>query len=198
MPAVRKKCPHNREKHLCRECGGASICEHDRRRSTCKSCGGSAICEHSRVRSSCKVCGGSSILARSAAAPLSASTVTYEADAPSAAAAPSARGQSPKALLQDLRRLGRLPSHAPQVQLQGLCCSGRKRSLMSRGEAKTAACRQGFAAKHAVGGGDADRCWRLACGRRNVRAQRGQGGDGRGLGLQREGCNGGRGDGRQT
>ena len=61
MPAVRKKCPHTREKDFYQECGGASICEHDRRRSTCKSCGGSAICEHSRVRSSCKVCGSFSI-----------------------------------------------------------------------------------------------------------------------------------------
>jgi hypothetical protein len=39
--AVRKKCPHNREKYWCRACGGAGICEHGRRRRLCKSCCGS-------------------------------------------------------------------------------------------------------------------------------------------------------------
>lgn len=52
------KCGHNREKRLCRECGGWAICEHNRRRSYCKECGGSAICQHSRQRSKCKECGG--------------------------------------------------------------------------------------------------------------------------------------------
>ena len=61
MPAIRKKCPHNRQKHFCRECGGSGICEHNRIRSQCKSCGGSSICEHNRQRSRCKSCGGSSI-----------------------------------------------------------------------------------------------------------------------------------------
>jgi hypothetical protein len=29
MPPIRKKCPHNREKYVCRQCGGAGICEHE-------------------------------------------------------------------------------------------------------------------------------------------------------------------------
>jgi hypothetical protein len=57
----RAKCPHNREKSKCTNCGGASICEHNRRRSECKPCGGSSICEHNRIRSKCKPCGGASI-----------------------------------------------------------------------------------------------------------------------------------------
>jgi len=56
-----KKCPHNRQKSTCKECGGASICEHNRRRSTCKECGGASICEHNRQKSKCKECGGASI-----------------------------------------------------------------------------------------------------------------------------------------
>ena len=99
MPAVRKKCPHTREKDFYQECGGASICEHDRRRSTCKSCGGSAICEHSRVRSSCKVCGGSSICEHSyirsrcticGGGSIGEGTIAKSASARSAAARPSA------------------------------------------------------------------------------------------------------------
>jgi len=34
----RKKCPHNRQRNLCKNCGGASICEHNRVRSACKDC----------------------------------------------------------------------------------------------------------------------------------------------------------------
>ena len=37
------KCPHNRQKNVCKDCGGASICEHNRVRSTCKDCGGASI-----------------------------------------------------------------------------------------------------------------------------------------------------------
>jgi len=62
--AVKKgggKCPHNRQRSKCKECGGASICEHNRQRSRCKDCGGSSICEHNRERSTCKECGGSGI-----------------------------------------------------------------------------------------------------------------------------------------
>ena len=50
------KCQHNRERHKCKDCGGASICEHNKVRSKCKDCGGSQICEHNRVRSKCKDC----------------------------------------------------------------------------------------------------------------------------------------------
>jgi hypothetical protein len=55
------KCPHNREKSHCKECGGVGICEHNKRKKDCKECGGSQICEHQRVRSTCKECGGSQI-----------------------------------------------------------------------------------------------------------------------------------------
>jgi hypothetical protein len=44
----RKKCPHNRQRSVCKDCGGASICEHNRQRSTCKDCGGASICEARR------------------------------------------------------------------------------------------------------------------------------------------------------
>ena len=53
---VRPKCPHGRQRHTCKECGGASICEHGRARSRCKECGGSQICEHGRQRSTCSIC----------------------------------------------------------------------------------------------------------------------------------------------
>ena len=57
----RKRCPHNRLKAVCKECGGSSICEHQRVRSRCKECGGTGICEHQRIRSQCKECGGGAI-----------------------------------------------------------------------------------------------------------------------------------------
>ena len=58
----RSLCTHQRQKHLCRDCGGSSICEHDRRRSRCRECGRSSIiCEHDRERSKCRECDGSSI-----------------------------------------------------------------------------------------------------------------------------------------
>ena len=56
-PKSTGKCEHNREKRLCRECGGWALCEHNRRKSYCKECGGAAICMHSRQRSKCKDCG---------------------------------------------------------------------------------------------------------------------------------------------
>ena len=49
-------CPHGRQRHRCKECGGASICEHGRRRHDCKECGGASICEHGRRRCKCKDC----------------------------------------------------------------------------------------------------------------------------------------------
>jgi hypothetical protein len=62
--AVKRKrsfCEHNRERRLCKQCGGSGICEHNRSRSSCKQCGGSSVCEHNRQRSTCKPCGGASI-----------------------------------------------------------------------------------------------------------------------------------------
>ena len=52
----RWNCEHGRQRHGCKECGGAGICEHGRVRSVCKECGGAGICEHGRVRSVCKEC----------------------------------------------------------------------------------------------------------------------------------------------
>ena len=57
----KKKCEHNKQKSLCKECGGSSICEHNRQKSRCKDCGGSSICDHNRIKRQCKDCGGSSI-----------------------------------------------------------------------------------------------------------------------------------------
>ena len=57
----KNKCPHNREKSKCKDCGGSQICEHNRQKSSCKDCGGVSICEHNRRKSSCKDCGGGSI-----------------------------------------------------------------------------------------------------------------------------------------
>ena len=54
-------CPHQRERSLCKECGGASICPHQCKRSTCKECGRASICPHQRQRSRCKECGGAGI-----------------------------------------------------------------------------------------------------------------------------------------
>ena len=36
------KCPHQRERSKCKECGGSGICPHQRQRSRCKECGGGA------------------------------------------------------------------------------------------------------------------------------------------------------------
>ena len=33
-------CPHGRQRHACKECGGSGICEHGRQRRFCKDCGG--------------------------------------------------------------------------------------------------------------------------------------------------------------
>ena len=54
-------CEHNRQRSVCKECGGGSICEHNRLRCYCKECGGSQICEHNRERRKCIECGGSGI-----------------------------------------------------------------------------------------------------------------------------------------
>ena len=54
----RPLCEHGQQRHLCKDCGGASICEHGRRRHVCKDCGGKGICPHGRQRCRCKDCGG--------------------------------------------------------------------------------------------------------------------------------------------
>ena len=53
---VRPKCPHNRQRYECKECGGSQICEHNRLRSRCKECDGGSVCEHGRQRPSCPIC----------------------------------------------------------------------------------------------------------------------------------------------
>ena len=56
-----ERCPHNRTRRVCKDCGGTGLCEHGRQKSICKMCGGKSICEHNRRRNRCKTCGGSSI-----------------------------------------------------------------------------------------------------------------------------------------
>ena len=34
----RSVCPHNRQRSLCKECGGSGLCQHQRIRSRCKEC----------------------------------------------------------------------------------------------------------------------------------------------------------------
>lgn len=58
---VKPKCPHNKYKAVCIDCGGGSVCEHKKIRIYCKECKGSSICEHNRVKYSCKDCKGSAI-----------------------------------------------------------------------------------------------------------------------------------------
>lgn len=55
-----KKCEHNKQRNLCRECGGSSICEHNKQRNYCRECGGSSFCEHNKQRAQCRACNGSS------------------------------------------------------------------------------------------------------------------------------------------
>ena len=54
-------CKHQKSKYLCKECGGHGICKHKKRRSICKECKGGNICEHQKRRSICKECGGNDI-----------------------------------------------------------------------------------------------------------------------------------------
>jgi hypothetical protein len=57
----RRNCPHNRQKYLCKDCGGGGICVHNIQKYGCKRCKGSSICEHNRVKSQCRPCGGSAM-----------------------------------------------------------------------------------------------------------------------------------------
>ena len=49
-----KKCEHNRQKSVCKDCKGSGICEHNKVRSRCKECNGGSICEHNKRRSICR------------------------------------------------------------------------------------------------------------------------------------------------
>ena len=53
---LKNKCPHNKRKSRCIDCGGSEICQHNRQKSRCKDCGGSSICEHNRRKLQCKDC----------------------------------------------------------------------------------------------------------------------------------------------
>jgi len=50
-----KLCEHNMRKSLCKSC---TRCPHDRLKRTCKDCGGPAICIHKKRKSTCRECGG--------------------------------------------------------------------------------------------------------------------------------------------
>ena len=56
-----KRCPHGKQKHYCKECGGSQICPHERIKRYCKECEGKLICSHNRVKYTCKECGGKGI-----------------------------------------------------------------------------------------------------------------------------------------
>ena len=56
---IRPKCPHNRYKFDCRDCGGNRFCIHNNDKARCKECGGSQICIHNKDKRNCKECGGS-------------------------------------------------------------------------------------------------------------------------------------------
>jgi len=53
---IKNKCPHDRQKSKCRDCGGTEICIHNNHKSYCKECGGSQICIHKKQRCICKTC----------------------------------------------------------------------------------------------------------------------------------------------
>ena len=50
------KCPHNKRKSVCKDCGGSQFCSHNREKSRCKDCGGASICHHNRQKTQCKDC----------------------------------------------------------------------------------------------------------------------------------------------
>ncbi len=55
------RCPHNKRKDKCNECGKSSFCEHGRQRFQCKDCGGSSYCSHGVRKAICQLCGGNSL-----------------------------------------------------------------------------------------------------------------------------------------
>jgi len=58
---VKNKCPHDKQKQICKDCNGSSFCEHGKRKSTCRECKGVSICIHDKIKSRCIQCGGISI-----------------------------------------------------------------------------------------------------------------------------------------
>ena len=57
---IANKCEHNREKSICKDCGGSSICEHDKQKRQCRECNGSSFCIHDKFKAQCRECNGSS------------------------------------------------------------------------------------------------------------------------------------------
>jgi len=53
---LKNKCPHDRQKQKCRDCGGIGICKHNRQKYQCYDCGGSDVCKHKLQRYYCKTC----------------------------------------------------------------------------------------------------------------------------------------------
>jgi len=53
---MKNKCPHDRQKQKCRDCGGIGICKHNRQKYKCIDCGGSDVCKHKLLRYYCKTC----------------------------------------------------------------------------------------------------------------------------------------------
>ena len=54
-------CKHDKLKHLCVDCNGASTCEHGKIKYLCIECMGNGICEHKKQKTRCVECGGGSI-----------------------------------------------------------------------------------------------------------------------------------------
>eukprot|EP01083_Nonionella_stella_P309341 1095260_1 len=50
------KCKHNKDKRICRECGGSAFCPHNKIKSRCFECGGKQMCPHKRRKRQCKDC----------------------------------------------------------------------------------------------------------------------------------------------
>jgi hypothetical protein len=50
------KCPHGRQKSICKDCGGSGICEHNRQKRYCNECGGSQMCKHQKQKRHCQEC----------------------------------------------------------------------------------------------------------------------------------------------
>eukprot|EP01083_Nonionella_stella_P175727 612810_1 len=50
------KCKHNKDKRICRECGGSAFCPHNTIKSRCFECGGKQMCQHKRRKRQCKDC----------------------------------------------------------------------------------------------------------------------------------------------
>ena len=61
IPKKSYKCPHNKQKNYCKDCGGSQICIHGKNKRSCKDCGGLGLCPHNKNKSYCKECGGSQI-----------------------------------------------------------------------------------------------------------------------------------------